>query len=250
MILNIIYLNSLKTLDNVHVHSGLLLPNQVIYPTAHSTPSLNCLTVSSNFTQGPALPSAFSILVNGNPSFELLKHKTWLMISLPAPHTPMKSIRRFCWLYFSKYIQNLTISYYVYQYYRSRPPWLLASHQCNCLLIAFCPYKAGRVFFSHHELYHDWQTYSVPGTIHRDLYPSLILKVYSPKVFSVHFQVKVVKWNSLSRITQLFFERAGPKHLKSQAFLQSSCWWIIWFSPPGNLSKLPDKSMQSKKSSS
>lgn len=41
--------------------------------------------------------------------------------------------------------------------------------------------------------------------------------MYSPKMVSLHFPVKGVKWNTLSRITQPFFERAGPKHLKALA---------------------------------
>lgn len=80
------------------------------------------------------------------------------MISLLAPHTPQRIHQKILLAVFSKYIQNLTISYYVYQYYRSRPPWFLASHQCNCLLIAFLPLQSRQsIFFFHHELYHDLQ---------------------------------------------------------------------------------------------
>ena len=33
--------------------------------------------------------------------------------------------------------------------YRSRPPWFIASHQCNCLLIAFLPLQSRKnIFFS------------------------------------------------------------------------------------------------------
>lgn len=41
--------------------------------------------------------------------------------------------------------------------YRSRPPWFLASHQWNCLLIAFLPLQSRQNIFFHHELYHDLQ---------------------------------------------------------------------------------------------
>lgn len=114
------------------------------------------------------------------------KHGSWFPFLL-LTH-PQGIHQKILLAVFSKYIQNLTISYYVYQYYRSRPPWLLASHQCNCLLIFFFALtKQAEYFFPIMSYIMTDKTYSVPGTIHRDLYPSLILKVYSPKVFSVHF---------------------------------------------------------------
>ena len=219
MILNIIYLNSLKTLK-CSCPLWTSPPNsKVIYPTAHSTPSLGCLTVSSNLTQGPALPSAFSILVNGKPILWAAQTQN-MAHDFPSCslHTPQGIHQKILLAVFSKYIQNLTTSYYIYQYYRSRPPWLLASHQCNCLLIAFLPLQSRQsIFFPSWVI--SWLT---KLTLYQVLYTviyvhHLFSKYILPKCAVCIFQVKVVKWNSLSRITLLFFERAGPKHLKSQA---------------------------------
>lgn len=145
------------------------------------------------------------------------KHGSWFPFLL-LTH-PQGIHQKILLAVFSKYIQNLTISYYVYQYYRSRPPWLLASHQCNCLLIVFLSLQSRQsIFFPSWVI--SWLT---KLTLYQVLYTEIYIhhlfsKCILPKCSVCIFQVKVVKWNSLSRITQLFFERAGPKHLKSQAF--------------------------------
>lgn len=123
--------------------------------------------------------------------------------------------------------------------YRSRPLWFFASHQCNCLLIAFLTLQSKQnIFFSSWVI--SWLT---KLTLYQVLYTVIYIhhlfsKCMPPKCSVCIFQVKAVKWNSLSRITHVLW-----KTWKSQAqvppqvpgsFLQSSCWWIIWFSPPGN----------------
>ena len=116
MILNIIYLNSLKTLKCSCLPWTSPLNSKVIYPTAHSTPPLECLTVSFNLTQGPALRSAFSILVNGKSILWAAQTQN-MTHDFPScsSHTPQGIHQKILLAVFSKYIQELTISYYVYQ---------------------------------------------------------------------------------------------------------------------------------------
>lgn len=77
---------------------------------------LGCLTVSFNLTQGPALPSAFSILVNGKSILWAAQTQN-MTHDFPScsSHTPQGTHQKILLAVFSKYIQDLTISYHVYQ---------------------------------------------------------------------------------------------------------------------------------------